>query len=272
MRRRLLGALFIAMAAIAGSMSSAAPDSPPSSARAAGIEVRSQSVQNRFPQGLQFALFIAAGGEISDARLHYRLVPQTIEAQIKATCTPGSTSNCTANVGATNASYLVPGATVEYWWEVRDAAGNTLTTDHAQTQYMDNRFQWDSKTSGKITAYFHAGSDQSVDAILQAANESVTRMSQLLRTDIDFQIKVWVYETPQELAAAASPNSQATGGTLEGQVVAADTALVSKDQTTLDTVRHELTHVVVERASRGFIVPVSIWVNEGLAVYSQKAF
>jgi hypothetical protein len=239
---------------------------------AEGIEVRSQSVQNRFPEGLQFTLFVAAGGEISDARLHYRLTPQTTEGQVKATCTPGTTSNCTATVGGTRASYLVPGANVEYWWDLRDAAGNSLTTERAQTQYMDTRFQWESKTDGKVTAYYHAGTDQSVTSILQAANESVNRMSALLKTDIDFQIKVWVYENARELQQAAAPDSQATGGILEGQVVAADTALVSKDSSTLDTVRHELTHVVVDRASRGFIVPVPTWVNEGLAVYSQRSY
>ncbi len=244
----------------------------PAVARADGIQVVSQSVQNRFPQGMQFNLFVNSGGDITDARLRYRLTPQTLETQFKATCTPGTAANCTAAIGATNAAYLVPGATVEYSWELHDAAGNTLVTDKAQTQYIDTRFQWDSKTDGKVTAYFHSGTDQSVNSILQAANESVSRMSGLLRTSIDFQIKVWVYDSARELQAAAAPGSQATGGTLEGQVVAADTALVSRDQSTLDTVRHELAHVVVDRASRGFIVPVAIWVNEGLAVYSQKSF
>ncbi len=244
----------------------------PAIAHGDGIQVVSQSVQNRFPQGMQFNLFVNSGGDITDARLRYRLTPQTLETQFKATCTPGTAANCTAAIGATNAAYLVPGSTVEYSWELHDSAGNTLITDKAQTQYMDTRFQWDSKTDGKVTAYFHSGSDQSVNSILQAANESVSRMSGLLRTSIDFQIKVWVYDSAKELQAAAAPGSQATGGTLEGQVVAADTALVSRDQSTLDTVRHELAHVVVDRASRGFIVPIAIWVNEGLAVYSQKSF
>jgi hypothetical protein len=264
MRLRVSGLAAAVLALLAASLS-VAP------ARADGIDVVSQSVQNKFPQGLQFNLFVTAGGDITDARLHYRLGAEPVEAQVKGTCTPGRSSNCTASVGNTPASYLVPGANLTYFWELRDSAGGTLRTPDTTAQYMDDRFQWQSTTQGKITAYYHSGSEQGIAAILQAGNDAVNRMSALLQTNIDFQIKLWLYDNARELASAASPNSQATGGVLEGQVVAADTALAARDSDTLDTVRHELTHVVVGRASRGFIVPVPTWVNEGLAVFAQNA-
>jgi hypothetical protein len=260
---RLVRALAVFLAAAAALL----PLAP--SARADGIDVVADNVQNRFPDGLQFALFVRAGGEVTEARVQYRVLPETIQGTVRATCTQGSSSNCTATVGNTEASYLVPGATIEYVWDIRDAAGGTLTTAPATTQYMDTRFDWDSKTSGRITAFFYSGSDQTIDAILQAANEASSRFATLLGTEIDFDIKVWVYSNPRDLQAAAAGSSN-RAGILEGQVVAADTALVARDAQTLDTVRHELVHVVVRRASRGFIVPVPTWVNEGLAVYSQR--
>ncbi|HXH20906.1 MAG TPA: peptidase MA family metallohydrolase [Dehalococcoidia bacterium] len=247
-----------------------APSPALKTAQAEGIEAISQSIQNRFPNGLQFNIFVAARGDIAEARLQYRVLPETIQATVRATCTPGASSNCTAQVGNTEASYLVPGATVEYVWEVRDQAGGSLTTAPQTTQYMDTRFRWESKSSGRITAYSYSGSDQTIDAILQAANETASRFAALLGTVIDFDIKVWVYANPRDLQDAAA-GSSARAGILEGQVVAADTALVARDEQTLDTVRHEIVHVVVRRASRGFIVPVPTWLNEGLAVYSQRA-
>jgi hypothetical protein len=260
--RAVVASLVLAGALL--SLGSAVP-----SARADGIEVVAENVQNRFPNGLQFSLFVRAGGEITEARLQYRVLPESTQGTVRATCTAGSSSNCTAVLGNTEASYLVPGATIEYAWDVRDAAGGTLTSSPATTTYMDTRFQWESKTSGRITAHFYSGSDQTIDSILQAANDASSRFAALLGTEIDFDIKVWVYSNPRDLQGAAAGSSN-RAGILEGQVVAADTALVARDAQTLDTVRHELVHVVVRRASRGFIVPVPTWINEGLAVYSQR--
>ncbi len=240
--------------------------------RADGIEVRSQSVQNKFPGGLQFQLFVAASGDITDARLRYKLLPLNVETSIKATCTQGSVSNCTALLGNTFGTFLFPGATIDYSWDLQDSAGGTLRTPEARATYQDDRFRWDSKTSGKVTVYFYSGSDQTITSVLQSANESVERMSKLLNTQVDFPLKVWLYKNASDLRAASQPQSGATGGILEGQQVAGDTVLSTLDPSPLDTVRHELTHVVVARASRGYLGEVPLWINEGLAVFSQRQF
>src|SRR5439155_2127021 len=181
------------------------------------------------------------------------------------------TVTCTATIGTTRSSYLNPKADVVYAWELQDEAGNQLNTEEKTVTYEDTRFGWQSKTDGLITAWYYSGSTDRINSIQAAAHESVDNVSNLLKTTIDFPIKVIVYSNGRDLQQALTPGaSQYT----EGQVSSADTALTSLDQISagggLDTIRHEVAHLVTGKASREFIGGVPAWLNEGISVYSQK--
>ncbi len=55
-----------------------------------------------------------------------------------------------------------------------------------------------------------------------------------------------------------------------GQLVAADTVLVSRDTDFLNIVRHEVTHIVTARATRGQIGVLPTWIDEGISTYAQS--
>ena len=118
---------------------------------AAGIEVRSQTSQNRFPEGVQFNIFLASDGAITSARVRARVLPDRPTTFIRGTCTAGTSASCNATLGNSASSYLVPGAEILYVWEIEDAAGNKLETPEASATYEDDRFQWQPVTDGNIT-------------------------------------------------------------------------------------------------------------------------
>lgn len=240
---------------------------------AAAIEVRSQTVQNRFPDGLQFTLFTASDAEITEVRLRFRILPGGVNAVVRPQCTTGTVVNCNANVGSTRDSYMVPGAGIVYYWEISDASGARLITEEQTTTYADDRFDWIALTEGNLTVYYYFGDEASQRVVLNTAQETITRFSSLLRTTIDFPVKVWVYRTAAEMApAVASRRGQGPDNSIStlGEVGAEDTALVSRDTSFLDIVRHEVTHIVTGAATRGYISPIPTWINEGLSTYSQR--
>lgn len=245
-------------------------------AAASGIQVNSQAAQNRFPRGVDLTIFLTSDAEITTVRLLYQILPDSGEVFARPQCTTGRAVNCTVTIGNTPASYMVPGAELVYYWEIEDAAGNRLRTEERRTTYHDDRFRWESISEGNVTVYFYFGSEESNRAVLRTARETIDRFSRLLRTEIDFPVKVWVYQTARELSDAAAGRPPATGHTL-GQVSASDTALVSRDSDFLNVVRHELAHIVTRRATRSaqpiaglysrFEIPT--WVNEGISNYAQ---
>jgi hypothetical protein len=243
-------------------------------AAASGIEVRSQTTQNRFPNGIQFSILLSSDTEIQEIRLRYRVQPENLTSFARAECTPGSVTTCNAVVGGTTAIYLVPGAELIYAWEASNAAGDRLETAEQTVVYGDDRFRWQSQSLGNITAYFYSGSDRTIQTILETARQTIDEISALLRTEVDFPVKLWVYDTARDLQPAVASGRGlppgAIGGVTLGEVAAPDTALVSRDRLALDTVRHELAHIVTRKAGRGHLGGIPTWVNEGISVYAQR--
>jgi hypothetical protein len=233
----------------------------------ADIEVRSEAAQNRFPEGINFTIFLASGAEITNARLRYRVLPEGNLITVRGTCTPGSASQCSAVVGRSQESYLAPGQELQYYWEIEDAAGGKLETPQASTSYQDTRFEWQSAREGNVTVYFYFGDQQVGQAALRAARETIDRFSAIENTRVDIPIKVWVYQSTRDLSVAAQ--GRRTDTVHLGQLAADDTVLASRDTEFLDVVRHEVAHAVTARATRGFIAGIPIWVNEGISTYSQ---
>ena len=242
----------------------------------AEIEVRSTATQNRFPDGVSFTLFTASNANISSVRLKYRVLPDGPISFARPQCTSGMVVNCTAAVGDTRESYLVPGAEIVHSWEIEDASGQKLESEQKSVTYRDTRFQWESITHGNITVYYYFGDDAGNQSVLRATRETLDRVGALEGTQLDFPVKIWVYQTARDLRDAAG-GTPATGGHTLGQVSVSDTAIVSRDTDFLNVVRHEVAHLVTRRAGRSaepvagnytrFEIPS--WVNEGISTYVQ---
>jgi hypothetical protein len=253
-------------------LSALLPVGAPRPAEALAIEVVSESAANRFPEGIQFTLFVRADSNITSARVSARVLPDRPTTTVSGSCTTGTVSNCTATLGNTRESYLVPGAEVLYIWELEDASGNKLSTPEQKATYQDDRFQWQSVSEGNLTVFYYFGSDQTPRSVMAAARETIDRIGTLLQTTVDFPVKIWVYQTAQDMSpAVASRAGRGPNSTIRtlGEVGASDTALVSRDVDFLNIVRHEIAHVVTGQATRSHINFPS-WINEGISVFSQR--
>jgi Peptidase MA superfamily len=243
-------------------------------AKAAGIEVRSDTAQSRFPDGIQFSIFLESDSDITDVRLKYRVLPDGTLSFARGQCTTGRVANCNATVGATRASYLVPGATVVYNWEIQDASSNRLDSPEKRVTYDDARFKWESIRDGNITVFYYFGEEPK--SALQTARQTIDRVSALDNTRIEFPLKIWVYQNNRDMQPAVA-SRQAPNVVVEGEVSTSDTAIVSREQDFLNTLRHELAHVVMRRATRSndpvgenyVWYDVPDWINEGQSVYVQ---
>ena len=265
---RLIGATFLLLLVAAATFAAGRP-----AAATEGIEVRSQAAQNRFPDGVQFTLFLASDSDITSVRLRFRVLPGGVSVSARPQCTSGRVVNCTVTVGITRSSYMVPGADIVYAWQIEDASGDQLETAEALFTYEDDRFDWESVSEGNLTAFFYFGNDETQRAVLRTARETIDQLSALLRTEIDFPVKIWVYTTARDMQSAVAsrlgrgPNTSVQ--TL-GEVGASDTALVSRDTDFLNIVRHELAHIVSGQATANHISDLPVWISEGISTYAQR--
>jgi hypothetical protein len=259
MKSRLALALFIALlAVVAGRHAGGAQTS---------VDVRSNTAQSQFPNGIAFQIDIAATGSVDDVRLVYEIAPDGVRATAQPACTSGTDVSCSFLLPSGGSSVLIPGAEVTYFWRIT-IGGATQETEHRVATYEDSRFDWQTISDGNVTLWYESGSESDARAVLTAARASIGRISALLQTTVAFPVKVFYYGSTRDMQEAIPTNNEQGVITL-GEVVFSDTAMVAADYSPEDIARHEVAHIVVRQAIQGpFSVPD--WLNEGTAVFAQS--
>jgi hypothetical protein len=237
-----------------------------------GVDVRSQEVSNDFPNGIIFKLDFESEEPVKEVRFRYAIAPDGSQAYAVPECIGVTSVQCTFDLKSTVDNFLIPGVEITYFWEIKDQAGRTVETGPGRYMYEDDRFQWKSLSEGGLTVWFYAGSEGDVRNLLSVGRETLERMGSLLGAEVDFPVKVFLYESAEDMAPVvlAGQLSPQSGSITLGEVVVSDTAVVADDAFALDILRHELSHIVMRRAVKGPFGGVPAWLEEGVAVYGQS--
>ena len=228
-------------------------------------------VQNNFPGGMTFSVSAQSDSTVEKVRLRYEILPDGTAAIGQPDFVAGNTVSTTFRLGGGGDLYLPPGTRIEYYWEATDADGDSARTDTASFVYEDVRFQWASAEDRGVTIHYYSGSEDDARQMLSVAAERIASMSQLLGAHIDFPVNVWVYQSTEDMRPALFRRSETYEQriTTAGVRVASDTVLVLGN-VALDTLRHELTHVVTAVAGESAFGTLPAWLDEGTAVYGQS--
>ena len=246
--------------------------SPAASAQS-GIEVTATDVVNSFPQEVVFRLSAHSEATIEEVTLHYQILPDGVMAYGRPDLTPAERVQVEFHLKANDPprSYLAPGAEIDYFWEVEDGAGNKLTTEPATFVYEDIRFSWESVSEGNVSVYWYDGSRSSAESSLEVARETLDEMAALLGATVDYPVKVWIYDSYDDMLPALVRRSEAHAQrvVVAGMRVSSDTILMQGEGDD-DTLRHELTHIVTHVAGEGPYGSLPTWLDEGTAMYAQS--
>jgi hypothetical protein len=246
--------------------------SPTASAQG-GIEVTATDVVNSFPEEVVFRLSAHSEATIEEVTLHYEILPDGVMAYGRPDFTPAERVQVDFHLKGNDPprSYLAPGTQIDYFWEVEDSAGNKLTTEPATFVYEDIRFSWESASEGNVSVYWYDGSRSSAESSLEVARETLDEMSALLGVTIDYPVKIWIYDSYEDMLPALVQRSEAHAQRVIvlGERVASDTVLLQGEGAG-DTLRHELTHIVTHVAGEGPYGSMPTWLDEGTAMYGQS--
>ena len=156
-----------------------------------GIVVLDSDVELRFPVALVFNIEAESEADIVDARLKY-YVDKMNYARVISEGWPDFTPASKIETSWTwdmRKSSLPSGATVTYWWTIRDAIGNEIETLPAIIHFDDDRYQWQSLTSSKfpdesqalegenseLTLFWYKGDDSFASELMDACQQGLDR-------------------------------------------------------------------------------------------------
>jgi len=238
-----------------------------------GIQINSTSHEFQFSEKITFSLSAESVSDIQSAVVFYKFVgvAGSVTSRGVATFTPAR--QVTAQVEKKlERGELPPGMIIEYYWQVDDAAGNSVKTNTVTFTYSDNRFQWKELSQDKVIVYWYSGGDAFGARVLKAALTALDKLEKEVGVGLDRPAKLFAYKDQNDMRAAIPSRGETYDARLQvlGQVQFEDIVLLLGNDPALDkTIAHELSHVVVGLATHNPYTGLPAWLNEGLAMYAE---
>jgi hypothetical protein len=251
--------------------------SPSLVAAEAGITVTASDVDVDFPSQAVFTIEAESSVNIVDARLYYQVDKMNYAEVVSegwADFIPANKVEANWVWDMRNAG-LPPGAEVTYWWMIEDADGNRVETFPEIMHFDDGRYSWQSLTStipqgGEMTLFWYEGGDSFARELMDACQEGLARLTQDIGAYPEKPIKIYIYASSGDLQGAMIYSNEWSGGVA---FTAFSTIAIGIPPGELDwgkgALVHELTHLVVHEATFSPYGQLPLWLDEGLAMYSE---
>ncbi len=248
------------------------------------ITVTNQGVENQFPDGLRFYIDAESASPIEEIRVYVRKLGQSNRSAYRSVeFEPGTAVSGEALFQSRTANEYIPtGTRLSYYFDIRTADGNVLETEPAVIVYLNRGLNWDLVSEDLINVYYYHHNDQSearADAVLAVAADTYNFMKPILGVELTEPMNIVVYSDYRDMRAAlplASRVAQQQLRTLGQAHTDERTLLVDGSMdffagdNILTTAAHEFTHLLVADAAGSVYGQVHTWLNEGLAVYSER--
>ena len=248
------------------------------------VTINEQGVENQFPDGLRFYIDAEAASPIDEIRVYVRKLGQSSRTVYRTVEfeSGNSVSGEALFQSKTSNEYIPTGTRLEYHFDIRTADGADFQTEPETIVYLNEGLEWDVKSSGLIDVYYYDYdrlSEVRADLVLQVATKTYEYMGPILGVELTEPMSIVVYSNYSHMREALNPSSQVAAQQLRtlGRAYTNERTLLvdgSSDphvgDNTLTTAAHEFTHLLVADAAGSAYSQVDMWLNEGLAVYSER--
>ncbi len=274
--RRIIAAVIALVAIIGGALPLALP---PDVAAQDSITVVREEVENLFPEGLSFHIDVASASTVEEIRVYVRKLGQSTRTTYRTVeFEPGGHISGTAYFRSKTANEYIPtGARLEYYYDIRTADGASLETEPKTFVYLNTGLEWHLKSAGLIDVYYYSYDDLAetrAEAVLATAVDTYEYMAPVLGVELTEPMSIVVYSDYRHMRQALRPTSRVAASQLRTLGVAFSnerTLLVDGSlNSVLTTTAHEFTHLLVADAAGSAHLQVHKWLNEGLAVHSER--
>ena len=252
----------------------AIPAAYPASAQSQDqIVVSDSTVQTKYPDSLTFSCHVQDNNNITDIRLEYQVQQMSfaqVTSEAEVTFNPSTSVNASYKFNMEEYGQIPPGVDIDYWWKVKDAAGDTLQTTPISYTVYDNDHTWSTLTQGKINVYWYGQNQAFGQAVMTEAQNALSTINNVTGGSLNQTVNISVFTSAQDYQASVLGLPEWSGGEEVSQYNAIY-VIVEPDELSADlpAVAHELTHAVEGQMSSNPYNSLPFWLNEGLAVYVQ---
>jgi hypothetical protein len=252
---------------------------PPTAAAAEGIDVVKNEADYDFAQQITFTLVASSDSEIAQVYLFFRAAGDVQAEPVRIDeFEPGHEINV-EYVHDLRPSPLPPFASITFWWQLEDNAGNVITLENEHFQYEDNRFLWKllGTDDGSLTVHWIEGHGDPIfgQTALDVATASREEINTELRAPLPPSIDIYIYDTQENLKGAMLLTGREwMSGQAHpdlGVVLVAMSDQEGYKSRMMRDIPHEITHLLVYQAvTQAGYRYVPEWLDEGLATANEQ--
>ena len=241
-------------------------------AQSPAITFENNDTTNNFPYDLTFSVDVSSSeGEITTARLYYALrnATSTTQQVIEFEAAEQVTLNYTWD---TSNVTMPPSAPIFYHWEVTDSAGNRASSEELLVHYDDVRYEWQVLADENLSVWWHDRLPAFGERVFVIAQRAFEEQQQLFQAELDYPIRIIIYNDFEEFAAWHSVVNEFVGGQafsslgITTQIVI---AYNSEEAWLNNVIPHEISHLYFYQATYHPLNSVPLWLNEGVAQYNE---
>ena len=235
------------------------------------IRAISSSAEIDFPDELIIKFEAEADAIITRITFFYQLGRQKATIYGYPSFTPGTRVSTEFRIKTGGANFLPTGVDIEYYYVVRDAAGNTFESEHFALEYKDPSFDWQRIQQGQTVILWHDRSERDVERVLAEVAPQVEEIKSLFGlADVGIMKAVIVNSSREARRSFPFISQAATSGHVYGGFAFGEMGVFVLQGLDRDGIVHELTHLLLDEAVDSPLARVPSWLNEGLAMYFES--
>ena len=237
------------------------------------IAVSNSTIKVDYPNNLTFSCHVQNNTKITDIRLEYQVTQMSfaqVTSEAQVTFSPSTAVDASYELNMQQYGQIPPGVNIEYWWKVKDTAGDILQTTPTQYIAYDNNHTWNTLTQGKINVYWYGQNQAFGTAIMTEAQNALKTIASNTGASPNKTVNISIYTSTQDYKSSVLGAPEWSGGEEVPQYNAIYVIIEPNNMSAeLPAVDHELTHVVVNQIIYNPYNDIPFWLNEGLAVHIQ---
>ena len=235
-----------------------------------GPEVLSQDAQVRFAEGVTFNVEVKAESPVVEVKLNFRNANDGPWNYVYLEVEPGTRIEAEHLLETDGATYIPPLASLEYFYTVRDEAGNVSETPRQSLLYTDTRFEWESVTAGPLVLLYHDLSRNRVERFAESLVESLAWVEEVLGGGPEKPMLGVIYNRESEVREAFPRLSRTID---EEQIfhgfAFSEWNLFAGIGLKEGLIVHEAAHLMLDAVIHDPSPPIPAWLNEGFASYAE---
>jgi hypothetical protein len=242
---------------------------------APSITILNADATATYPTQIVFSIAARGDAEIQTAELEYGLAgrdcsPDIIVA-IPNDFTPGTQVNLSWTWKIGSSGDLPPGMKIWWDWHLVDADGKEIRSEKQWITWIDSIHPWTSIASGNIILHSYHRTETYSKDLMKAAEDARILLKQDVGAWPIQDINLYIYGSTQEMkdSLVGAPDWIYGMSFWENQRTIIIGISPGDEAYGKSTIAHELAHVAVNSIMGGCYASIPLWLNEGIAVYSE---